>query len=111
MAHADVLPFGLASSPKSDSSNLTTKLLDTSVLIDGRIVDIAESGFMEGRLIVPRFVLHELQLVADSSDSAKRNRGPPRSWTWCNCCKSSRASGWKFRREDFPEISAKWILN
>jgi uncharacterized protein YacL len=51
------------------------KILDTSVLIDGRIADIGESGFMEGRLIVPRFVLHELQLVADSSDSAKRNRG------------------------------------
>jgi uncharacterized protein YacL len=51
------------------------KILDTSVLIDGRIADIGESGFMEGRLVVPRFVLHELQLVADSSDSAKRNRG------------------------------------
>jgi uncharacterized protein YacL len=51
------------------------KLLDTSVLIDGRIADILEAGFLEGRLIVPQFVLHELQLVADSSDSAKRNRG------------------------------------
>ncbi len=51
------------------------KILDTSVLIDGRIADIAEAGFMDGRLIVPQFVLHELQLVADSSDSAKRNRG------------------------------------
>jgi uncharacterized protein YacL len=51
------------------------KILDTSVLIDGRIADIGEAGFIEGGLIVPRFVLHELQLVADSSDSAKRNRG------------------------------------
>ncbi len=51
------------------------KVLDTSVLIDGRIADIAESGFLDGRLIVPEFVLHELQLVADSADSAKRNRG------------------------------------
>jgi uncharacterized protein YacL len=51
------------------------KLLDTSVLIDGRIADIAEAGFAEGRWIVPRFVLHELQLVADSADSTKRNRG------------------------------------
>jgi uncharacterized protein YacL len=51
------------------------KILDTSVLIDGRIADIAEAGFLEGRLIVPQFVLHELQLVADSADSAKRNRG------------------------------------
>jgi uncharacterized protein YacL len=53
----------------------TAKILDTSVLIDGRISDIAESGFIEGKLIVPRFVLHELQLVADSADSARRNRG------------------------------------
>ncbi len=51
------------------------KLLDTSVLIDGRIADIAESGFLDGQLVIPQFVLHELQLVADSGDSAKRNRG------------------------------------
>jgi uncharacterized protein YacL len=51
------------------------KLLDTSVLIDGRIADIAESGFLDGTLVLPQFVLRELQLVADSSDSAKRNRG------------------------------------
>jgi uncharacterized protein YacL len=51
------------------------KILDTSVLIDGRITDIAEAGFLEGRLLVSQFVLHELQLVADSSDSTKRNRG------------------------------------
>jgi len=75
LANAESLPFGLVASSKTASSSQTTKILDTSVLIDGRIVDIAESGFMEGRLIVPRFVLHELQLVADSSDSAKRNRG------------------------------------
>jgi uncharacterized protein YacL len=50
-------------------------LLDTSVLIDGRISDIAETGVLESRLIVPRFVLAELQTVADSSDKLKRNRG------------------------------------
>ncbi len=55
--------------------SLALKLLDTSVLIDGRIADIAESGFMEGKLIIPQFVLNELQFVADSADSAKRNRG------------------------------------
>jgi uncharacterized protein YacL len=75
LANADAFPFDLVSSRKNAASNLTAKILDTSVLIDGRIVDIAESGFLEGLLIVPRFVLHELQLVADSSDSAKRNRG------------------------------------
>lgn len=51
------------------------RILDTSVIIDGRIADICDSGFIEGELIVPRFVLNELQLVADSSDSIKRSRG------------------------------------
>src|SRR6188474_1844293 len=51
------------------------KILDTSVIIDGRIADICETGFMDGTLVIPQFVLKELQLVADSSDSLKRNRG------------------------------------
>jgi uncharacterized protein YacL len=51
------------------------KLLDTSVLIDGRIADICEAHFLDGVLGVPQFVLHELHLVADSSDSLKRHRG------------------------------------
>src|SRR5882757_6836746 len=51
------------------------KLLDTSVLIDGRIAEICEAQFMEGVLGVPQFVLHELQMVADSSDPLKRQRG------------------------------------
>src|SRR5687768_4620400 len=51
------------------------KVLDTSVIIDGRIADICETGFMDGALVIPQFVLKELQLVADSSDSMKRNRG------------------------------------
>jgi len=50
-------------------------ILDTSVIIDGRIADIAETGFLGGTLAVPQFVLRELQLVADSADSMKRNRG------------------------------------
>ncbi|MFZ4815391.1 MAG: PIN/TRAM domain-containing protein [Phototrophicaceae bacterium] len=50
-------------------------LLDTSVLIDGRIVDIAQTGFLGGRLVVPRFVLSELHQVADSADALRRNRG------------------------------------
>jgi len=51
------------------------KILDTSVIIDGRIADIAETGFLDGILVIPSFVLRELQLVADSADSLKRNRG------------------------------------
>jgi len=51
------------------------KILDTSVIIDGRIADIAETGFLDGVVVTPQFVLRELQLVADSGDSLKRNRG------------------------------------
>ena len=51
------------------------KILDTSVIIDGRVADLCETGFMDGTLVIPQFVLKELQLVADSSDSMKRNRG------------------------------------
>jgi uncharacterized protein YacL len=59
-----------------DSSRLHQyKILDTSVIIDGRIADICETGFVEGTMVVPQFVLRELQQVADSSDSLKRNRG------------------------------------
>ncbi len=55
--------------------NKDVKVLDTSVLIDGRIADVIDTGFVSGRLIVPRFVLHELQMVADSADATKRQRG------------------------------------
>jgi uncharacterized protein YacL len=51
------------------------KILDTSVIIDGRIADICETGFVDGQLVIPQFVLRELQLVADSADTLKRNRG------------------------------------
>jgi len=51
------------------------KILDTSVIIDGRVADLCDTGFMDGTLVIPQFVLKELQLVADSSDSMKRNRG------------------------------------
>ncbi len=51
------------------------KILDTSVIIDGRIADLCDTGFLDGTLVIPQFVLKELQLVADSSDSMKRNRG------------------------------------
>ncbi len=57
--------------PRSEN----TKILDTSVIIDGRIADITETGFVEGALLIPQFVLSELQHIADSSDSIKRTRG------------------------------------
>lgn len=59
------------SSPNCDSN----KILDTSVIIDGRIADICKSGFVDGTLIIPGFVLEELRHIADSSDLLKRNRG------------------------------------
>jgi uncharacterized protein YacL len=69
----DLRRFGIATAERELAS--AAKILDTSVLIDGRISDIAEAGFLEGKLVIPQFVLHELQFVADSPDSAKRNRG------------------------------------
>jgi len=57
--------------PRSEN----TKILDTSVIIDGRIADITETGFVEGTLLIPQFVLSELHHIADSSDSIKRTRG------------------------------------
>ncbi|MBO8165241.1 MAG: PIN/TRAM domain-containing protein [Brevibacillus sp.] len=57
------------------AANVEHKILDTSVIIDGRIADICRTGFIEGALVIPSFVLEELQHIADSSDILKRNRG------------------------------------
>lgn len=65
--------FGLFKRGLKSSSDY--RILDTSVIIDGRIADICDTGFVEGSLIVPRFVLDELQHIADSSDSMRRSRG------------------------------------
>ena len=61
--------------PKTTARRESFKILDTSVIIDGRIVDLCETGFLEGTLIIPQFVLRELQQIADSPDPLKRNRG------------------------------------
>ncbi|ASF37709.1 PIN/TRAM domain-containing protein [Halobacillus halophilus] len=70
---------GTSSSPAPagvDSSLIPKeKILDTSVIIDGRIADICETHFLEGTIVIPQFVLEELQHIADSSDGLKRNRG------------------------------------
>jgi uncharacterized protein YacL len=68
----DVLPWKSSTGAAPLNS---VKILDTSVIIDGRIADIADAGFLDGVVIIPQFVLRELQMVADSSDSMKRNRG------------------------------------
>ena len=67
--------FNMFGSHKSSDSNLTAKLLDTSVIIDGRIKELCATGFIDGPLIVPVFVLNELQIISDSADGMKRNRG------------------------------------
>lgn len=79
------------------------RILDTSVIIDGRIADVCDSGFMEGELIVPRFVLNELQFVADSSDSMKRSRGR-RGLDVLNRMQKSSAINIEIVEQDFPKI-------
>jgi len=68
-------PENLVNLFRSTGPRKRYKVLDTSVIIDGRIADICETGFIDGTIVIPQFVLKELQLVADSSDSMKRNRG------------------------------------
>lgn len=72
---ANVKKSGNVKEKRSKNSKLEPKILDTSVIIDGRIFDICQTGFIEGSLIIPNFVLEELRHIADSSDSLKRNRG------------------------------------
>ena len=77
----DLLPAWLSAkkgaNPKSKGkpNDATPKILDTSVIIDGRIADIMKTGFIEGNIVIPEFVLVELRHIADSSDGLKRNRG------------------------------------
>jgi uncharacterized protein YacL len=80
-----------------------TKVLDTSTIIDGRIADIAETGFLEGLLVVPEFVLRELQMVADSSDSSKRQRGR-RGLDVLQRMRSNAQITIQITEEDYPHI-------
>jgi uncharacterized protein YacL len=79
------------------------KILDTSVIIDGRIAEICEAGFLEGTLVVPQFVLKELQLVADSPDGLKRQRGR-RGLDILDHLQKSTAGAIQITETDFPEI-------
>ena len=78
-------------------------LLDTSVIIDGRIADIFHTHFIEGRIVIPRFVLKELQQIADSQDALKRNRGR-RGLDVLNKIQKSTDLDVRIQEEDFPEI-------
>jgi len=60
---------------EKETASKRLKILDTSVIIDGRVADICQTGFLDGVIVIPQFVLEELQHIADSSDALKRNRG------------------------------------
>ena len=79
------------------------KLLDTSVIIDGRILDLCKTGFLEGVLLVPRFILHELQNIADSSDLLRRNRGR-RGLDVLHELQKTQGLEVKILDKDFPDI-------
>jgi uncharacterized protein YacL len=79
-------------------------IIDTSVIIDGRIIDLCKTGFIGGRFIIPRFVLRELQQIADSSDSLKRNRGR-RGLDILNNMQKTVDMDVKIHEEDFPDIT------
>ena len=78
-------------------------ILDTSVIIDGRILDISKTGFLDGKFIIPRFVLKELQQIADSQDSLKRSRGR-RGLDILSKLQKNSSIDVKIHNEDFPEI-------
>jgi uncharacterized protein YacL len=80
------------------------KILDTSVIIDGRILDICHSGFVEGTLVVPRFVLSELQAISDSIDPLKRNRGR-RGLEVLNSLQRQERVEVKIEERDYPELA------
>ncbi|RMG68180.1 MAG: TRAM domain-containing protein, partial [Nitrospirae bacterium] len=96
---------------KGQTMETNLKLLDTSVIIDGRIADICETGFIEGTLILPQFILQELQHIADSSDPLRRARGR-RGLDVLH--RMQKMSGLEVRivEEDFPnikEVDAKLV--
>lgn len=88
---------------KKDEISVPVKLLDTSVIIDGRIADVGETGFLDGILVIPRFVLRELQRIADSDDPLKRNRGR-RGLDILNKLQQSKTIKVQIQDNDFPEI-------
>jgi len=89
--------------PKTVGRREAYKILDTSVIIDGRIVDLCEVGFLEGTLIVPQFVLRELQQIADSPDPLKRNRGK-RGFDVLQRLQRIPGSTVRVEDQDFPHV-------
>lgn len=79
------------------------KILDTSAIIDGRIADVVDTGFLEGTLLVPEFVLRELQTVADSSDNSRRQRGR-RGLDILQKMQASPSLAVQIIEDDFPQV-------
>src|SRR5665647_1515034 len=94
-----IIPY-VRFSPQNKPDNLL--LLDTSVIIDGRIADLIEAKFVEGLIVVPRFVLKELQQIADSNDAIKRGRGR-RGLEVLNRIQRNTRNEVKIHDGDFPE--------
>ncbi|MCS6816994.1 MAG: TRAM domain-containing protein [Acidobacteriota bacterium] len=86
-----------------ERSSRNVKILDTSVIIDGRIADIVETGFLEGMLVIPNFILRELQQIADSPDTHKRNRGR-RGLDILQKLQTKHGITVQFSEVDFPEL-------
>lgn len=93
-----------ASRGQPETTGANYKILDTSVIIDGRIADIVQTGFVEGTLLIPGFVLEELQHIADSSDLLKRNRGR-RGLDILNHISKETAIKVEISKIDFEEIA------
>ena len=85
------------------SAQRDVKILDTSVIIDGRIADVAEAGFLSGSIVIPQFILRELQQVADSPDSSKRQRGR-RGLDMLNRLQSNNTLDIQIVDNDFPAV-------
>ena len=89
--------------PRSAGRPEARKILDTSVIIDGRIADVCETGFLEGALVVPQFVLRELQQLADSADGLKRNRAK-RGFDVLERLQRVAKASVQIDGRDFPEV-------
>ncbi len=105
VSKGDLLDLSFWGLFKERGQRKTSKILDTSVIIDGRVTDIVETGFLEGPLLVPEFVLRELQLVADSADSIKRNRGR-RGLDILRKIQKKAQVNVQILERDFPEIQS-----
>ncbi|HMG75362.1 MAG TPA: TRAM domain-containing protein [Pyrinomonadaceae bacterium] len=99
--YLDLSALGGIFSDKASRRDL--KILDTSVIIDGRIADVAETGFLTGTLIIPQFILRELQQVADSPDSSKRQRGR-RGLDMLNRLQNNSSLDIQIVETDFPSV-------